>query len=84
MNEDLSQIITHVLQILDDGVEELFVVDEPVGDVRHRGRVLVILGVSIAAAGFRPRVGGRRLLQLGQPRRDGSPDAVGQVRLVLK
>ena len=83
MNEDLSQIITHVLQILDDGVEELFVVDEPVGDVRHRGRVLVILGVSIAAVVSRPRVG-RRLLQLGQPRRDGRPDAVGQVRLVLK
>ena len=75
---------THIFQILDDGVEELLVVDEPVGDGGHRRRV-VAGGVSALAGPARCRVrGGGGRLQLGQSRRDGRADAVGQVGLVLR
>ena len=74
---------THIFQILDDGVEELLVVDEPVGDGGHRRRV-VAGGVSALAGPARRVRGGGGRLQLGQSRRDGRADAVGQVGLILR
>ena len=81
---DLVQITqnTHIFQILDDGVEELLVVDEPVGDGGHRRRVIAGGVPALSGPDRRVRGGGR--LQLGQSRRDGRTDAVGQVGLVLR
>ena len=75
-------IITHVFQILDDGVKELLVVDEPVGDGGH-GR-LIVIGATVGATAARPRVGGGGRLQLGQSCRDGRANSIGQVGFVLK
>ena len=74
---------THIFQILDDGVEELLVVDEPVGDGGHRRQVVAGGLPALAGPARRVRGGGGRL-QLGQSRRDGRADAVGQVGLILR